>query len=148
MNIFRIQNRSFLLKKTECLHVHNARVHLTFPLNEMYGYSRLCDRLRLYGNSSLCDRLRVLGALRNSAVLKAYSVVNWPYRLLFFGHQSVIRKITHKAVINNLKQCISNNPTWFFVCCNIHFQKYPMFLEKLFKYNRNRWFATNLEGHR
>ena len=25
---------------------HNARVHLTFPLNEMYGYSRLCDRLR------------------------------------------------------------------------------------------------------
>ena len=25
---------------------HNARVHLTFPLNEMYGYSRLCDRLQ------------------------------------------------------------------------------------------------------
>ena len=25
---------------------HNARVHMTFPLNEMYGYSRLCDRLR------------------------------------------------------------------------------------------------------
>ena len=33
-------------------------VHLTFPLNEMYGYSRLCDRLRVYGNSSLCDPLR------------------------------------------------------------------------------------------
>ena len=31
---------------------------MTFPLNEMYGYSRLCDRLRLYGNRSLCDRLR------------------------------------------------------------------------------------------
>ena len=40
---------------------HNARVHSTIPLNEMYGYSRLCDRcdrLRLYGNISLCDRLR------------------------------------------------------------------------------------------
>ena len=37
---------------------HNGRVHLTFPLREMYGYSRLCDRLRLYANSSLCDRLR------------------------------------------------------------------------------------------
>ena len=24
---------------------HNARVHLTLPLNEMYGYSRLCDSL-------------------------------------------------------------------------------------------------------
>ena len=24
----------------------HARVHLTFPLNERYGYSRLCDRLR------------------------------------------------------------------------------------------------------
>ena len=31
---------------------------MTFPLNEIYGYSRLCDRLRLYGNISLCDRLR------------------------------------------------------------------------------------------
>ena len=38
--------------------------------------------------------LGTLGALRNSAVFTAYSVVNWPYRLLFFGHQSVIRKIT------------------------------------------------------
>ena len=26
----------------------NARVHLTFSLNEMYGYSRLCDRLRSF----------------------------------------------------------------------------------------------------
>ena len=25
---------------------HNARVHLTFPLNKMFGYSRPCDRLR------------------------------------------------------------------------------------------------------
>ena len=27
---------------------HNAPVHLTFPLTEMYGYSRLCDRLRSF----------------------------------------------------------------------------------------------------
>ena len=100
------------------------------------GSAIVCNKLS-WRSSAIRDRLRVLGALRNSAALKAYSVVNWPYRLLFFGHQSVIRKITHKAVINNVKQCISNNLTLFFVCCNIHFQKYPMFLEKLFKYNRN-----------
>ena len=96
----------------------------------MYGYSRLCDRLRLYGNSSLCDRLRVLGALRNSAVLKAYSVVNWPYRLLFFGHPSVIRKITHKAVINNVKQCISNNPNLVLRMLQHSFSKVSDFFRK------------------
>ena len=75
MNIFRIQNRCFLRfwswrcrrfrtkwrNKFACSKIsprcppccllwfsreHNARVHLTFPLNEMYSYSRLCDRLR------------------------------------------------------------------------------------------------------
>ena len=29
-----------------------VRVHMTFPLNEMYGYSQLCDRLR---SSAICD---------------------------------------------------------------------------------------------
>ena len=32
---------------------HNARVHMAFPLNEMYGYSRLCDRLRSF--AIVCD---------------------------------------------------------------------------------------------
>ena len=45
----------------------NARVHLMFSLNEMYGYSRLCDRLRLYGNSSLCDRLRSFAIISKPA---------------------------------------------------------------------------------
>ena len=41
---------------------------MTFPLNEMYGYSRLCDRLRssaiiskqvsLRSSAIVCDRLR------------------------------------------------------------------------------------------
>ena len=55
-----------------------SRVHMTFPLNEMYGYSRLCDRLRssaiiwkqvslrssaIYDprSSAICDRLRSYG---------------------------------------------------------------------------------------
>ena len=50
---------------------------------------------------------------------------------------TIIRKVKHKAVINFVKQCISNNSTRSFVCCNIHFQKYPLFFEKLFKCNRN-----------
>ena len=50
---------------------------------------------------------------------------------------TVIRKIKHKAVINFVKQCISNNLTRSFVCCNIRFQKYPLFFDKLFKYSRN-----------
>ena len=45
---------------------HNAQVHLTFPMNEMYGYSRLCDRLRsspIYDllSAIVCDRLRSYG---------------------------------------------------------------------------------------
>ena len=38
---------------------HNARVHLTFPLTEMYGYSRLCDRLRSPGarmTAQMCSK--------------------------------------------------------------------------------------------
>ena len=46
---------------------------------------------------------------------------------------SFIRKITHKAVINIVKRCISNNLTSRFACC----KKYPLFFEKLFKYIRN-----------
>ena len=75
MNIFRIQNRCFLRfwswrcrrfrtkwrNKFACSKIshrcppccllwfsreHNARVHMTFPLNEMHGYSPLCDRLQ------------------------------------------------------------------------------------------------------
>ena len=72
MNIFRTQNRCFLrIWSWRCRRFRtnrrskfawckisssmSARVHLTFLLTEMYGCSRLCDRLR---NSSLCDRLR------------------------------------------------------------------------------------------
>ena len=48
-------------------HEHNGRVHLTFPLNEMFGFSWLCDRLRsstiiwkqLF--CDICDRLRSYG---------------------------------------------------------------------------------------
>ena len=47
-------------------------------------------------------------------------------RVLFFGHRSFIRKITHEAVINIVKQCITKNLTWRFVRCNIYFQKYPL----------------------
>ena len=88
MNIFRIQNRCFLRfwswrsrrfrtkRRNEfaCSQIssscppcyllwfsreHNARVHLTFLLNEMYGYSWLCDRLwsSAIRNSSLCDHM-------------------------------------------------------------------------------------------
>ena len=46
------------------------RAHMTFPLNEMYGYSRLCDRLRSSAiiwkqvslrSSAIRDRLRSYG---------------------------------------------------------------------------------------
>ena len=49
---------------------HNARVHLTFLLTEMYGCSRLCDRLRSSAiiwkqlslrSSAIRDRLRSYG---------------------------------------------------------------------------------------
>ena len=50
--------------------------------------------------------------------------------LLFFCHRSFMRKIIHEAVINIVKQCISNDLTWRFVCCNIHIKKYTLFLEK------------------
>ena len=46
---------------------HNARVHLTFPLNEIYGYSWLCNRLRSSAiiwkqlSAIVCDRLRSYG---------------------------------------------------------------------------------------
>ena len=46
---------------------HNARVHLTFPLNETYGYSRICDALRssaiiwkqlsLQSSAIVCDHM-------------------------------------------------------------------------------------------
>ena len=42
---------------------HNARVHLKFPLTEMYGYSRLCDRLR--SSAIVWKQL----SLRSSAIL-------------------------------------------------------------------------------
>ena len=51
---------------------------LTFPLNEMYGFSQLCDRLRLYGNSSLCDRLRSYG----NQPLKECDGVECPYKYI------------------------------------------------------------------
>ena len=50
---------------------HNARVHLTFLLNEMFGYSRLCERLRssaiiwkqLLQSSAIRDRLRAFAII-------------------------------------------------------------------------------------
>ena len=42
-----------------------------------------------------------------------------------------------------MKQCISNNLTRRFVCCNTHFQKYPLFFEQLFKYKRNSERSVN-----
>ena len=32
---------------------------------------------------------------------------------------------------------VLSNSTWRFLCCNIRFQKYPLFEKKLSKYNRN-----------
>ena len=42
---------------------HNARVYLTFPLNEIYGCSRLCDRLR--SSAIIWQQL----SLRSSAII-------------------------------------------------------------------------------
>ena len=50
---------------------HNARVHMTFPLNEMYVYSRLCDRLR----SSAIIWKPV--PLRSSAIYDLRSAIIW-----------------------------------------------------------------------
>ena len=47
------------------------------------------------------------------------------------------RKLAVWLAIDMWSNAFSNNPTWLFVCCNIHFQKYPIFLGKLFNYNRN-----------
>ena len=43
----------------------------------------------------------------------------------------------HKEVINILKECIWNNSTWPFVCCNIHY-KYRFFFCFLFEKLHNR----------
>ena len=51
--------------------------------------------------------LRILGCIK----LKW----KWSIRLLFFGHRS-FGKITHKAVINIMKQCISNNLPYVATC--------------------------------
>ena len=48
--------------------------------------------------------------------------------------RSLKKKHTQKVVVNIVKH---DNLTGRFVCCNIHFQKYPFFFAKLFKYNRN-----------
>ena len=37
-----------------------------------------------------------------------------------------------------VKQCISNNAITRFVCCNLHYQKYPAVFENIFQYNRNK----------
>ena len=42
---------------------HNTRVYLTFPLNEIYGCSRLCDRLR--SSAIIWQQL----SLRSSAII-------------------------------------------------------------------------------
>ena len=48
---------------------HNTRVHLTFPLNEMCGYSRLCDRLR--SSAIIWKQL----SLRSSAIYDPRSTI-------------------------------------------------------------------------
>ena len=55
---------------------HNARVHLTFPLNEMYGYSLPCDRLRS-------------SAIRDHGYLVAKSAWHLPFLLLLTCSYSV-----------------------------------------------------------
>ena len=56
-------------------HEHNSRVHLTFPLNEMYGYSRLCDRWR---SSAIIAIIWKQLSLRSSAIrgrLRSFAII-------------------------------------------------------------------------
>ena len=57
-----VTNEEFMeeVGRYECVYNRNSK-NLTFPLNEMYGYSRLCDRLR----SSIWKQL----SLRSSAII-------------------------------------------------------------------------------
>ena len=69
------------------------RVHMTFPLNEMYGYSRLCDRLRssaiIWKQVSL--RSCAIYDLRSAIVCdhmetSLYSIPKLGYFVMQFGH--------------------------------------------------------------
>ena len=60
------------------------RAHLTFPLNEMYGYSRLCDRLRSSAiiwqqlslrSSTICDNLPSFAILWKPALNKLAAIL-------------------------------------------------------------------------
>ena len=59
---------------------HNARVHLTFLLTEMYGCSRLCDRLR--SSAIIWKQL----SLRSSAICDLRSAIVCD-RLRSYGNQ-------------------------------------------------------------
>ena len=48
-----------------------------------------------------------------------------------------IRKITQKTVMNIVEQCISIITLDILSVATYIFEKYPLFFEKLFKYNRN-----------
>ena len=71
-----------------------ASTSVTFPLNEMYGYSRLCDRLRssaiiwkqvslrssaIYDLRSaiVCDRLRSYGNQPLNVILARFDLKPW-----------------------------------------------------------------------
>ena len=69
------------------LREHNARVHLTFPLNEMYGYSRLCDRLR--SSAIIWKQL----SLRSSAICDLRSAIVCD-RLRSYGNQPLLIGLT------------------------------------------------------
>ena len=79
----------FLLDVTNCVYVKSEKYFL--PSHSCVIKVTACLQVKVIPN------------------LRGQNSKTW--RLLFFGHRSFIRKITHKAVINIAKQCISNNLT-------------------------------------
>ena len=69
---------------------HNARVHLTFLLTEVYGFSRLCDRLR--SSAIIWKQL----SLRSSAICDLRSAIVCD-RLRLYGNQPLKVIYLHKT---------------------------------------------------
>ena len=68
-----------------------------------------------------------------------------PQRLSKSLTSSAVRGRKRANVQRIAKLNVKSRSDWLSICeamhlqiiCNIHFQKYPIFLEKIFKYNRN-----------
>ena len=70
------------------------------------------------------DFVKPACAVRNEDSLTIWYAHAQLFRKWFIKGIIFKRKITRKVVINIVKQCISNNLTWRFVCYSVHYFSY------------------------